>query len=447
MTTRPDARTAPRAKPLVHQITNYVVMNETANATLALGALPVMAHAREEVDRWRPRRRTRAQHRHALAALGRGDAVAGKPRTPRRAGRARPGRRRRDALPDGDGAAVSSTSRLTVLRGNAGEVATLVGVEAEVRGVESIGAGGDPAELARKAAAQAWRRRRGHRPRRSRLGRRPLGAVANGHPLLALDHRHRLHVDRDHGLLPRRQGPRFEAAWRRSSRSASRARTPPASRKAPALPRRAVRLARRARSGTLTAGRRRGDVDTKPLDEAARTCVRQETARRAADGGATVVQLRLKGGPTAEVVAWAARFDGLEADARSSTTTSMRRSSWAPTACISARVTRGSSGACGRDDARVSAATRREGAVAESRARPTSAPARWATRRRSSTPTAPIGLTGCATSACRRGPRRRDRRRRRVERGRMHPRGGGRGGGGGGVAEIESLRTVVDEAL
>src|SRR5262249_58700538 len=36
-------------RPLVHQITNYVVMNETANATLALGALPVMAHAREEV--------------------------------------------------------------------------------------------------------------------------------------------------------------------------------------------------------------------------------------------------------------------------------------------------------------------------------------------------------------------------------------------------------------
>src|SRR5262249_29205444 len=37
-------------KPLVHQITNYVVMNETANATLALGALPVMAHAGEEVE-------------------------------------------------------------------------------------------------------------------------------------------------------------------------------------------------------------------------------------------------------------------------------------------------------------------------------------------------------------------------------------------------------------
>ena len=37
-------------KPLVHNITNYVVMNETANAILALGALPVMAHAREEVE-------------------------------------------------------------------------------------------------------------------------------------------------------------------------------------------------------------------------------------------------------------------------------------------------------------------------------------------------------------------------------------------------------------
>jgi hydroxyethylthiazole kinase len=34
---------------LVHNITNYVVMNTTANALLALGASPVMAHAEEEV--------------------------------------------------------------------------------------------------------------------------------------------------------------------------------------------------------------------------------------------------------------------------------------------------------------------------------------------------------------------------------------------------------------
>jgi len=35
--------------PVVHNITNYVVMNTTANALLAIGASPVMAHAEEEV--------------------------------------------------------------------------------------------------------------------------------------------------------------------------------------------------------------------------------------------------------------------------------------------------------------------------------------------------------------------------------------------------------------
>ncbi|MBN2213604.1 MAG: hydroxyethylthiazole kinase [Bacteroidales bacterium] len=36
--------------PLVHNITNYVVMNTTANALLAVGASPVMAHAVNEVE-------------------------------------------------------------------------------------------------------------------------------------------------------------------------------------------------------------------------------------------------------------------------------------------------------------------------------------------------------------------------------------------------------------
>lgn len=39
-----------RRRPLVHNITNYVVMNFTANVLLALGASPVMAHAAEEVE-------------------------------------------------------------------------------------------------------------------------------------------------------------------------------------------------------------------------------------------------------------------------------------------------------------------------------------------------------------------------------------------------------------
>ncbi|MGO1815687.1 MAG: hydroxyethylthiazole kinase, partial [Sphingobacterium sp.] len=36
--------------PLVQNITNFVVMNNTANALLAVGASPVMAHAQEEID-------------------------------------------------------------------------------------------------------------------------------------------------------------------------------------------------------------------------------------------------------------------------------------------------------------------------------------------------------------------------------------------------------------
>ena len=38
------------AAPLVHNITNYVVMNTTANALLAIGASPAMVHAVEEVE-------------------------------------------------------------------------------------------------------------------------------------------------------------------------------------------------------------------------------------------------------------------------------------------------------------------------------------------------------------------------------------------------------------
>jgi len=36
--------------PLVHNITNYVVMNNTANALLSIGASPVMSHAVNEVE-------------------------------------------------------------------------------------------------------------------------------------------------------------------------------------------------------------------------------------------------------------------------------------------------------------------------------------------------------------------------------------------------------------
>ncbi|NEQ28451.1 MAG: hydroxyethylthiazole kinase, partial [Microcoleus sp. SIO2G3] len=45
-----DLQTIRQNNPLIHNITNYVVMNNTANALLALGASPIMAHALEEVE-------------------------------------------------------------------------------------------------------------------------------------------------------------------------------------------------------------------------------------------------------------------------------------------------------------------------------------------------------------------------------------------------------------
>lgn len=45
-----DLELVRRGSPLVHNITNYVAMNLTANALLAVGASPVMAHAPEEVE-------------------------------------------------------------------------------------------------------------------------------------------------------------------------------------------------------------------------------------------------------------------------------------------------------------------------------------------------------------------------------------------------------------
>jgi hydroxyethylthiazole kinase len=143
------------AKPLVHQITNYVVMNETANATLALGALPVMAHAPEEVEEMVGFAGSLVLNIGTLSSHWVDAMLA--------AGRAANARGIPVVLdPVGVGATRYRTEtakrildevRVTVLRGNAGEIATLVGVDAEVRGVESIGAEGDAADLARQAGA------------------------------------------------------------------------------------------------------------------------------------------------------------------------------------------------------------------------------------------------------------------------------------------------------
>jgi hydroxyethylthiazole kinase len=139
-------------KPLVHQITNYVVMNETANATLALGALPVMAHAPEEVEEMASVAGALVLNIgtlskpwiEAMLLAGKAANASGAPVVldPVGAGATR--------LRTDTARRILDDVNVAVVRGNAAEVATLAGREAEIRGVESMEAGG--AELAQAAA-------------------------------------------------------------------------------------------------------------------------------------------------------------------------------------------------------------------------------------------------------------------------------------------------------
>ncbi len=141
-------------RPLVHSITNYVVMNETANATLCIGALPIMAHAVEEVEEM-------VAIANALV-LNIGTLEPAWIDAMELAGR-RANELRIPVILDPVGAGATklrtqSSKRLlenvkiSIVRGNAGEVATLAGIAAEVKGVESIGASATPDEIARKFA-------------------------------------------------------------------------------------------------------------------------------------------------------------------------------------------------------------------------------------------------------------------------------------------------------
>jgi hydroxyethylthiazole kinase len=142
--------------PLIHNITNRVVANFTANGLLALGASPVMAHAREEVAEM-------ASLAGALVLnMGTPDefeaeamVVAGKSAN-------------QHGIPVlFDPVGVGATSyrlelartimrevKVDIVRGNAGEIANLVGEAWQMKGVDSAGSPQDVDQLARKAAQQ-----------------------------------------------------------------------------------------------------------------------------------------------------------------------------------------------------------------------------------------------------------------------------------------------------
>lgn len=150
-----DVLAVRQQQPLVHNITNFVVMNYSANALLALGAAPVMAHAREEV-------RDMAGIAQALVlnigtlspewieamvmalqtARARGLPVVldpvGAGATPYR----------NQAI-----AQLLAAGSPTVLRGNASEVLSVAGVQSATRGVDSAIASDDALHAAQALAS------------------------------------------------------------------------------------------------------------------------------------------------------------------------------------------------------------------------------------------------------------------------------------------------------
>ena len=171
-------------KPLVHHLTNYVTANLVANTTLSVGALPIMAHSREEVEEMVGLASALVVNIGTLdPAFVEAVLLAGK----------RANERGIPVVLDPVGAGATSLRTRTAERllselaiaavcGNAGEIATLAGLAAEVRGVESIG--GD----ARRAASEAARSlgvtvvATGETDYVSDGG--STWAVSNGHPLM-----------------------------------------------------------------------------------------------------------------------------------------------------------------------------------------------------------------------------------------------------------------------
>jgi hydroxyethylthiazole kinase len=137
-------------KPLIHHITNLVVMNDAANVTLQVGALPVMAHSREEVAEM-------ASLADALV-LNLGTLSPAQVESMLVAGRTANERGIPIVLdPVGAGATTLRTRaalrlldelEVAIVRGNSGEIGVLSGAGGVVKGVESVEGVADPAAVA-----------------------------------------------------------------------------------------------------------------------------------------------------------------------------------------------------------------------------------------------------------------------------------------------------------
>ncbi len=127
-------------KPLIHNITNYVVMNYTANALLAMGASPVMAHAQNEVE-------DMASFAGALVInIGtlEDDWITSMLKACKKASEMNtpiildPVGSGATALRTNAAKKIIEESRLSVIRGNASEILSLRHADSKTKGVDSI---------------------------------------------------------------------------------------------------------------------------------------------------------------------------------------------------------------------------------------------------------------------------------------------------------------------
>jgi hydroxyethylthiazole kinase len=143
-----------KRKPLVHHITNWVTISECASITRSLGALPVMAHAEEEAEDMVAISGALVLNIGTLTpslikAMIKAGKLANRKGIPVILDAVGAGatRLRSDSV-----AKILAQVRVDIVKGNAGEIASLAGARAEVRGVESGAVEGDAATHARRLA-------------------------------------------------------------------------------------------------------------------------------------------------------------------------------------------------------------------------------------------------------------------------------------------------------
>lgn len=144
------------SKPLVHHITNWVTIYDCANITRCVGALPVMAHAIEESGEMTGISQALVLNIGTLTlelvdsmiASGKKANERGIPVVLDSVG-AGATRLRTEKVKE-----ILEGVRVSILKGNAGEMGTLAGMSAEVKGVESMGAEGDPTDTAKHLAGK-----------------------------------------------------------------------------------------------------------------------------------------------------------------------------------------------------------------------------------------------------------------------------------------------------